>query len=56
MHVETVITTVQIICAIVLAIGTPLYAVLKLRWRAEAAEKRAKSERLGRLAVEAALE
>ncbi len=56
MSIETVITTAQIICVIVLAIGTPAYAYLKLRCRAEAAEKRARSERLGRLAVEAALE
>jgi hypothetical protein len=56
MSVETVITTAQIICVIVLAIGTPIYTYLKLAWRAEVAEKRARSERLGRLAAEAELE
>jgi hypothetical protein len=56
MSVEMIITTAQIICVIVLAIGTPLYAYLKLLWRAQAAEKRARSEQLGRLAVEAKLE
>jgi hypothetical protein len=56
MSIETVITTAQIICVLVLAIGTPVYAYLKLAWRAEAAEKRARSERLRRLAAEAALE
>src|ERR1700752_549602 len=55
MSIETVITTAQILCVIVLALGTPTYAYLKLRWRVEAAEKRARSERLGRLAAEAVL-
>jgi DNA translocase FtsK/SpoIIIE-like protein len=56
MSMETVITTAQIICVMVLAIGTPVYAYLQLKWRVEAAEKRARSERLGRLASEAKLE
>jgi hypothetical protein len=56
MRVETVITTAQIICVAIIVVGTPIYAYLKLIWRAEAAEKRARSERLGRLAVEAELE
>src|SRR6266545_7818540 len=56
MSVETVITTIQIACVLLLAVGTPLYAYLKVLWRAQAAEKRARSERLGRLAIEAKLE
>jgi hypothetical protein len=56
MSVETVITAAQIICVFILVVVTPCYAYLKLRWRVLAAEKRARSERLGRLAAEAELE
>jgi hypothetical protein len=56
MSVETLITTIQIVCVIALVAGTPVYAYLKLLWRVHAAEKRARSERLGRLAIEAKLE
>lgn len=56
MSLETAITTIQIVCVLLLVGGTPLYAYLKVLWRAQAAEKRARSERLGRLAIEARLE
>src|SRR5262245_7091755 len=56
MSVETLITTAQMICVLLLAIATPVYAYVKLVWRAEAAEKRARGERLRRLAAEAELE
>jgi hypothetical protein len=56
MSVESLITTVQIICVITLAIGTPVYVYLTLVWRAEAAERRARGERLLRRAAEAELE
>jgi hypothetical protein len=56
MSLETAITTIQIVCVLLLAVGTPLYAYLKVLWRAQAAEKRARSERLGRLATQAKLE
>jgi hypothetical protein len=56
MSIETTITTIQIVCMLLLAAGTPLYAYIKLLWRAEEAEKRARSERLGRVVAEAKLE
>jgi hypothetical protein len=41
-----ILTTIQIACIIVLAIGGPAYAVLQLYWRAEAAEEQLRNERL----------
>ncbi|HEU5101435.1 MAG TPA: FtsK/SpoIIIE domain-containing protein, partial [Roseiflexaceae bacterium] len=56
MSLESAITTLQIVCVLLLAVGIPAYAYLKVLWRAQAAEKRARSERLGRLAIETKLE
>jgi len=40
------LTAIQIACVILLAIGGPAYAVLRLYWRAEAAEYMLRDERL----------
>ena len=40
------LTAIQIACIILLAIGGPIYAVLRLKWRAEAAEYQLRNERL----------
>lgn len=40
------LTTIQIACLVLLAIGGPIYAVLRLKWRAEAAEYALRNERL----------
>src|SRR4051794_11034364 len=53
---ETIVTTLQIACVLILVVGTPLYAVLKLKWRAEAAEKAARSQELRNASLSAELE
>ena len=40
------LTAIQIACVVLLAIGAPIYAVLRLKWRAEAAEYMLRNERL----------
>jgi hypothetical protein len=40
------LTAIQIACVVLLAIGGPGYAVLRLYWRAEAAERDLRNERL----------
>ena len=40
------LTAIQIACVVLLAIGTPAYAVLRLYWRAVAAEEQLRNERL----------
>jgi hypothetical protein len=40
------LTAIQIACLVLLAIGAPAYAVLRLYWRAEAAEYALRNERL----------
>jgi hypothetical protein len=40
------LTAIQIACVIVLAIGGPGYAVLRLYWRMQAAERDLRNERL----------
>jgi hypothetical protein len=51
------LTAIQIACIVLLAIGGPIYAVLRLKWRAEAAEYQLRNERLksSRLAREVEL-
>jgi len=40
------LTAIQLACIVLLAIGGPIYAVLRLKWRAEAAEYALRNERL----------
>lgn len=40
------LTAIQIACVLLLALGAPAYAVLRLYWRAEAAEYQLRNERL----------
>jgi len=40
------LTAIQIACIVLLALGGPAYAVLRLYWRAEAAEHELRNERL----------
>ena len=40
------LTAIQIACLVLLAISRPIYAVLRLKWRAEAAEYALRNERL----------
>ena len=40
------LTAIQIACVILLALGGPAYAVLRLKWRTEAAEYALRKERL----------
>jgi site-specific recombinase XerD len=40
------LTAIQIACVVLLAIGAPAYAVLRLYWRAVAAEEQLRNERL----------
>ena len=40
------LTAIQIACIVLLALGGPAYAVLRLYWRAEAAEYELRNERL----------
>jgi hypothetical protein len=40
------LTAIQLACVVLLAIGGPIYAVLRLYWRAEAAEYQLRNERL----------
>ena len=43
---SSLLITIQIACLILLAIGGPIYAVLRLKWRAESAEYALRNERL----------
>jgi hypothetical protein len=40
------LTIIQIVCVVLLALGGPAYAVLQLYWRMEAAERALRNERL----------
>jgi hypothetical protein len=53
---DDILTLAAIICVVMLLIGVPIYEVLKLKWRAEHAERMANTERLRRLRVERELE
>jgi hypothetical protein len=53
---ETTVVTAQILGILLLIAGLPAYAMLKLKWRAEAAEKRARSAGLKNARLEAQLE
>lgn len=41
-----VLTLAQLLCLALLFIGAPIYEFFKLKWRAEEAERNARSERL----------
>jgi len=40
------LTAIQIVCIVLLTIGGPIYTVLRLKWRAEAAEYALRNEQL----------
>jgi hypothetical protein len=40
------LTAIQLACIVLLAIGAPAYAVVRIKWRAEAAEYALRNERL----------
>jgi hypothetical protein len=46
------LTLVQLLCVALLLIAAPIYECLKLKWRAEAAERIASNERLRRKRLE----
>jgi hypothetical protein len=46
------LTAIQIACVLLLAIGGPAYAVLRLYWRMQAAERDLRNERLRRSRLE----
>jgi hypothetical protein len=46
------LTTIQIACVLLLAIGGPTYAVLQLYWRMQTAERDLRNERLRRSLLE----
>jgi type II secretory pathway component PulJ len=50
------LTAIQIACVLLLAIGGPAYAVLRLYWRMQAAERDLRNERLRRSRLERAVQ
>jgi hypothetical protein len=54
--VSDLLTAIQIACIVLLAIGGSAYAVLRLKWQAEAAEYALRNERLKSSRLERAVE
>jgi hypothetical protein len=50
------LTLIQLLCLTLLLVAVPVYEFLKLKWRAEAAERMLRSERLRRTGLERELE